>query len=75
MEESETLISERDIPRLLAEYQIFAVNCIINNQMQQGLDVLLKGQELIQAAMTQDAVVSAELIILTEHTMAFYFHK
>lgn len=75
MEESETLISERDIPRLLAEYQVFAVNCILNNQMQQGLDVLLKGQELIQAAMTQEAVVSAELIILTEHTMAFYFHK
>lgn len=74
MEESETLISEREIPRLLGEYQAFAVNCILNKQYQQGLEVLMRSQELIQAAITQDAMVSIELIILTEHTFAFYYH-
>lgn len=74
MEESETLISEREIPRLLAEYQVFAVNCILNNQFQQSHEILSRSLELIQAAVSQDASVSAELIILTEHTLAFYYH-
>lgn len=75
MEESETLISEREIPRLLAEYQVYAVTCILNEQMQQGFEILMRSQELIQAAMTQEAAISVELIILTEHTMAFYFNR
>jgi hypothetical protein len=74
MEESETLISEREIPRLLAEYQVFAVNCIQNNQLQQSFEVLSRSSELIQAAVSQDASVSAELIILTEHTLAYYYN-
>jgi hypothetical protein len=74
MEESETLISEREIPRLLSEYQTYAVNCILNNQTQQALEILIRSQELIQAAVSQDAVVTLELIILTEHTFALYYH-
>ncbi len=74
MEESETLISEREIPRMLAEYQVFSLNCILNGQLQQGFEILQRSAELIQAAVCQEAVVSAELIILTEHTLAFYFH-
>ena len=54
MEESETLISERDIPRLLSEYQCYAVNCIMSNQLQQGFEILLRSQELIQAAISQE---------------------
>lgn len=75
MEESETLISEREIPRLLGEYQVYAVNCILNNQHQQGLDILIRSQELIQAAISQDAMVSIEQIIVTEHTFALYYHQ
>lgn len=74
MEESETLISEREIPRLLGEYQGYAVNCIMNQQYQQGFEILMRSQELIQAAISQDALVSIELIILTEHTFAYYYH-
>lgn len=74
MEESETLISEREIPRLLSEYQSYAVNCILNNEHQQGLDILIRSQELIQAALSQDAMISIEQIILTEHTFALYYH-
>jgi hypothetical protein len=74
MDESETLISEREIPRLLSEYQNYAVNCIINNQSQQGLEILVRSQELIEAAVSQDAIVSLEQVILTEHTFALYYH-
>ena len=74
MEESETLISEREIPRLLSEYQVYAVNCILNNQPEQGLEILIRSQELIQAAISQDAMVSIEQIVLTEHTFALYYH-
>lgn len=74
MEESETLISEREIPQLLAEYQIVAVNSILNNQLDQGLEILSRSQELIEAAISQDALVSPELIILIQHTLSLYFH-
>jgi hypothetical protein len=74
MEESETLISEREIPRLLAEYQVVAVNSILNNQLGQGLEILTRSQELIEAAISQDALVSPELIILIQHTLSLYHH-
>lgn len=74
MEESETLISEREIPQLLAEYQIVAVNSILNNQLDQGLEILSRSQELIEAAISQDALVSPELIILIQHTLSLYYH-
>jgi len=74
MEESETLISEREIPRLLAEYQVVAVNSILSNQLGQGLEILTRSQELIEAAISQDALVSPELIILIQHTLSLYHH-
>jgi hypothetical protein len=75
MEESETLISEREIPRLLAEYQMIAVSSILNNQLSQGLEILARSQELIEAALSQEALVSPELIILVEHTFCLYYHQ
>ena len=74
MDESETLISEREIPRLLAEYQVVAVNSILTNQLGQGLEILTRSQELIEAAISQDALVSPELIILIQHTLSLYHH-
>jgi hypothetical protein len=75
MEESETLISEREIPRLLAEYQMVAVTSIISNQIDQGFEILCRSKELIEAAISQEALVSPELIILVEHTFSLYYHQ
>jgi hypothetical protein len=73
MEESETLISEREIPRLLSEYQGYAVSCMRNQEYQMGLDALMRSQELIQAAISQDALISLEKVIPIEHAFAFYY--
>ena len=75
MEEPETLISEREIPRLLNEYQIYAINCVLNSDFEQAFEILNRSQELISAAISQDALISLEQVILAEHTFALYFHQ
>ncbi|CAG9310042.1 unnamed protein product [Blepharisma stoltei] len=73
--ESETVISENEIPRFLHEYLSLALQFIVKGEFQSALEALSHSQELLDAVISQNAYIDSDFIIATFHNTALCYQR
>ena len=64
-----------DVNRVLLEYIISAIEFISMNQLESGLDLISKCDEVLSSASKQSILIESDVLTLIPHTYSLYFHK
>ncbi|CAG9333263.1 unnamed protein product [Blepharisma stoltei] len=73
--ESETVISENELPRLLSTYLDISIDFIKHLDYEKALDALSHNEDLLNAAAMQKAYVDPDFIVATSHNSALCYQK